>query len=199
GAVGAEPVPGLIVVVVGQRLPVGVEVLVDPVAVVPGDLVDDRRRDRQGAVEPDVVPGDIVQHQEGLDAVHVHVPAAVVLGLGEGLVPVVTAHALLVGPEVLLDHLDDQFQQFLGAGDLRGGGARGGQRHEGVGIGLLVPLEDGGGVVGDHRVPAAVLSVAGDAVQQGVDAGPGEGAGTGTTHQRGDGVDVDLAGGDPQM
>ena len=77
GAVGAETVGRVVVVVVAQRLPVAVEMLDHQVIVGGGVTVNHALDDALGAAQPAVVIGDIGQGEEGFGGVHVAVGAAV--------------------------------------------------------------------------------------------------------------------------
>ena len=152
-----ERVARLVAVVVGQRRPVGVEVLEDAPVVRARDVVDETRAGPQRALVPAAVAGGIAGRQEGLDHVHVRVRAPVGLGLVPAAVPGLAAGALLLGPEARLDHRDRLVEQRGRRGVPGHRGARGGEQDEGVRVGLLVRAHRAVGR--DLGEPAAVFAV----------------------------------------
>src|SRR5699024_1863650 len=129
-----ERVIGVVTVVVRQRLPVGGEVLGKTPIVFLGHPVDEAFGHRQRSVGPTVVFGGIGGREEGFDAVHVAVGAAIVLGPGPVRVPALQHRPGRFLPEVFLHDAQRLGQQVTGAGATRDGGGGGGQNHEGVGV-----------------------------------------------------------------
>ena len=127
---------------------------------------------------------------------HVGVTAAIVFRFAEGFIPGLQAHLLLLAPEVALNHLDGIVQQPPRLRVAGGDGARRAQQDEEVLIALLGRINHA--FIPNAGVPAAVLFVAQRAVQ-GVNAVLNQGICTGASHVRRHRVNVQHAGGDPQM
>ena len=140
--------------------------------------------------------GHVIDDQEGFHGVHVGVTAAIVFRFAEGFIPGLQAHLLLFAPEVALNHLDGIVQQLTCLRVTRGHGARRAQQDEEVLIALLGRINHA--FIVNAGVPAAVLFVAQRAVQ-GVNAVLNQGICTGASHVRRHRVNVQHAGGDPQM
>ena len=159
-------------------------------------VVNNHRGDAQGAVEPFTVVGHVINDQEGFHGVHVGVTAAIVFRFAEGFIPGLQAHLLLFAPEVALNHLDGIVQQLTCLRVTRGHGARRAQQDEEVLIALLGGVNDA--FIVYAGVPAAVLLVAQRTVE-GINAVLNQGICTGASHVRRHRVNVQHAGGDPQM
>ncbi|MNL25857.1 hypothetical protein D3C87_1473530 [compost metagenome] len=106
GAVGAETVGRIGVVVFAQRLPVAIEMLDHQVVVGGGVRMDNALDDALGADQPAVVPGDVGQGEEGFGGVHVAVGAAVGFLAAEVAVEGFAHRALLLAPEMRVDDVD---------------------------------------------------------------------------------------------
>ena len=195
-AVGAEAVSRVIDVVIADRVPVGVEMLVNAVLPFARHVVNNHRGDAQGAVEPFTVVGHVINDQEGFHGVHVGVTAAIVFRFAEGFVPGLQAHLLLFAPEVALNHLDGIVQQLACLRVAGGDGARRAQQDEEVLIALLGRINHA--FIVYAGVPAAVLLVAQRTVQ-GINAVLNQGVRAGAPHVRRHRVHMQHAGGDPQM
>ena len=141
--------------------------------------------------QPAVVFGDIGQGEEGFGGVHVAVGAAIGFLFAPVAIEGFAHGALLFAPEIGVDDVDGIIQQGLGAGTLRDHRRTGGQRDEGMQVGVLAGVAIA--VFGDGE-PAAVQCIAqrpaqgGDAVihqlgktRQALNMGHGEAVG----HARG--------------
>ena len=195
-AVGAEAVSRVIDVVIADRVPAGVEMLVNAVLPFARHVVNNHRGDAQGAVEPFTVVGHVINDQEGFHGVHVGVTAAVIFRFAEGFVPGLQAHLLLFAPEVALNHLDGIVQQLACLRVAGGDGARRAQQDEEVLIALLGRINHA--FIVYAGVPAAVLFIAQRTVQ-GINAVLNQRVRAGAPHVRRHRVNVQHAGGDPQM
>lgn len=85
-AIGAEAVGGVIDVIVADRVPVGVKMLVNAVLPFARHVVNNHRGDAQGAVEPFAVVGHVINDEESFHGVHVGVTAAIVFRFAEGFI-----------------------------------------------------------------------------------------------------------------
>lgn len=122
-AEGAELIGGTVAVVVGQHLPLGVEVLRQAPVRVAGELVDDPTQDPQRAVDVALIAEHLPRGEHRLDGVHVGVDAAVVLTPGPGAVVLLAGHARVLVPEVSVEHVEGLGQQGRPRGDRRPSGS----------------------------------------------------------------------------
>ncbi|MNN15490.1 hypothetical protein D3C81_1285960 [compost metagenome] len=157
GAVGAEAVGRIVVVVVPQRLPVAIEMLDHQVIVGSGVTMDHPLDDALGTAQPAVVIGDIGQGEEGFGGVHVAVGAPVRLLFAPVAVEGFAHRAFFFAPETGVDDVDRIIEQGLRTGALRDHRRTGGQRDEGMQIGVLAGIAV---TMFGGRKPAAMQRVA---------------------------------------
>ncbi len=173
GPVRTEAIGGVFAVVVGERLPLRIEMFRDTHAVGSGAGQDQALDDPLGAQQPLRVAGHVGQGEEGFDAVHVAVGAPVGLRVQPVAGERLAQGALLFAPEALLDDLGHRLQQRRRLADARHHRRAGGEGDEGVQVGGLA----GVAMTFRLRVPTVMLLVAQRALQ-GLDTMPDQFAAT---------------------
>ncbi|MNV36119.1 hypothetical protein D3C71_1275840 [compost metagenome] len=157
GAIGAETVRRVVVVVLAQRLPVAVKMLDHQVVIGGGMAVDHTLDNALRTAQPAVVVGDIGQGEKGFGGVHVAVGATIGF-LGAPVAIEGLAHrALFFAPEVGVDNVDGIIEQRLCAGTLRHHRGTRGQRDKGMQVGVLAGVAV---AVSGHCKPAPVHRIA---------------------------------------
>ena len=156
GAVRAEAVSGVVVVVLAQRLPVAVEVFDDHVAVSCCMTMNHPLDDALRAHQPALIFSDIGQREERFGGVHVAVGAAIGLFVAPVAIEEFAHGALFFAPEIRVDDVDRIIQQRLGAGTLCDHRRAGRERDKGMQIGILAGVAVA--MFGDRK-PAAVQRI----------------------------------------
>lgn len=83
----AEAMRRVIFVVIRQRIPLGIEVFVNAIMIISGDVVDNHGSHANRAIQPFFVVSDVINNQESFHRVHIGIAAAVLFGFAEGFVP----------------------------------------------------------------------------------------------------------------
>ena len=192
----AEAVRRVIFVVIRQRIPLGIEVFVNAIMIISGDVVDNHGSHANRAIQPFFVVSDVINNQESFHRVHIGIAAAVLFGFAEGFVPGLQAHLLFFAPEVFLNNFNGVIEKFTRFRVTGSDGAGSTQQSKEVLIALFGGIHHA--LVIHAGIPTAIFFIAQCAVH-GFDTVINQRVSARSTHRRSNGINVQHTSGDPQM
>ena len=192
----AEAVRRVIFVVIWQRIPLGIEVFVNAIMIISGDVVDNHGSHANRAIQPFFVMGDVIDNQEGFHRVHIGIAAAILFGFAEGFIPGLQAHLLFFAPEVFLDNFNGVIEQLARFRMTGSDGAGSTQQSKEMLIALFGGIHHA--LVIHAGIPTAIFFIAQCAIH-GFDTVINQRVSARSAHRRSNGINVQHTSCDPQM
>ncbi len=184
----AEAMRRVIFVVIRQRIPLGIEVFVNAIMIISGDVVDNHGSHANRAIQPFFVVSDVINNQEKLPPrAYWHCRRGLFVGFAEGFVPGFQAHLLFFAPEIFLDNFNGVIEQLARFRVTRCDGAGGTQQSKEVLIALFGGIHHA--LVIHAGIPAAIFFITQCAVH-GFDTVINQRVSARWTHRRSNGINV---------